>query len=393
MDPAPGEFALNEEELVNFGGAQLKKTHDVAIRLIQLYYGTAPKRVYFYGNSQGGHEGLIVAQRWPEDYDGVVSIHPAYNFTPLQLSGLHLGQVLYRSPEAWLSPAKVQLIAAAVLRTCDNLDGLTDGIIGNVAGCRGAFKLHLLRCEGGQDTGNGCLSDEQIRTAQAFDEPTTFGFNLQGEVPSFARWPLLTGAFTGGPSFMGLGMKPVASSPPAPTDAFLLFMADQLVRYMVLRDPSYNSMSFDPVKHVAELQRVSKLIDASDPNLDAFRSRGGKLLLLHGTVDMAIAPENTVAYYERLAKRYGANPLRAFARFYLVPGFGHGDGPFQMRWDGLTVLDRWVDAGEEPQNQVVSDAAQSTVGRTRPLCDYPTWPQYVGKGDPNIAVNFRCVGH
>ena len=392
MDPAPGEFALNEEELVNFGGAQLKKTHDVALRLIQQYYGAPPQRVYFYGNSQGGHEGLIVAQRWPNDYDGVVSIHPAYDFTPLQLSGLHLGQVLYRSPEAWLSPAKVQLIAAAVLRTCDKLDGLADGIIGDVAGCRVAFKLDSLRCEDGKDSGSGCLSDEQIKTARAFDQPTVFGFTLQGELGSFARWPLLTGAFTGGPSFMGLGLSPKPSTPPAPTDAFLLFMADQLVRYMASHDPSAVSLNFVPGQHVEELKRVSNLIDANDPNLDAFRAHGGKLLLLHGTIDMAIAPENTVSYYDRLLKRYGVEPLHTFTRFYMVPGFGHGDGTFQMRWDGLTALDKWADAGKEPLNQVVTDGAPTTAGRARPLCEYPAWPRYGGTGDPKAAASFVCTG-
>jgi pimeloyl-ACP methyl ester carboxylesterase len=391
MDPAPGAFALNEEELENFGGAQLKKTHDVALELIRHYYGSAPKRIYFYGNSQGGHEGLVVAQRWPNDYDGIVAIHPAYDFTALQLSGLHLGQVLYKSPQAWLSPPKVQLIANAVLRACDGLDGLGDGIIGNVSGCRDAFKLDLLRCEGGKDTGNGCLSDEQIKTARAFDEPTVFGFKLQGEVSPFARWPLLTGAFTGGPSFMGLGMSPAPSSPPAPTDAFLLFMADQLVRYMVLRDPSYNSLNFEPARHVDQLQRISKLVDANDADLDVFRARGGKLLLLHGTVDMAIAPENTVAYYDRLVKRYGRERLRTFTRFYMVPGFGHGDGAFQMRWDGLTAIDQWADAGKEPLDQVATDAAAPTAGRTRPLCEYPAWARYVGSGDANAAGSFRCT--
>ena len=133
MDPAPGAFALNEEELESFGGAQLKKTHDVALELIRHYYGSAPKRIYFYGNSQGGHEGLVVAQRWPNDYDGIVEIHPAYDFTALQLSGLHLGQVLPNRPQTWLSPPKVQLIATAVLRACDGLDGLGDDVVGNVA--------------------------------------------------------------------------------------------------------------------------------------------------------------------------------------------------------------------------------------------------------------------
>jgi len=389
-DPAPAKFGLNEEELENFGSAQLKKTHDVARELIRHYYGAAPKRVYFYGNSQGGHEGLIVAQRWPKDYDGVVSIHPAYNFVPLQLSGLHLGKALYKSPGAWLSPAKVQLIASAVVRSCDSLDGVADGIIGNVAGCRQAFNLNTLRCEGGKDAGEGCLSDEQIATARAFDQKIDLGVTLQGGVSSFARWPLLTGAFSGGPGPLGLGMRPGPSAPPTLGDAFVYFMADQMVRYMAVRDPAYNSLSFEPSKHAEALQRVSSLIDASDANLDAFRARGGKLILLHGTVDMAIPPENTVDYHDRLLKRYGKDPLRDFTRFYMVPGFGHGDGSFQLRWDGLTALDRWV-GGAEPLNQVGTDSARSTAGRTRPLCEYPSWPRYAGNGDVYAAASFRCT--
>ncbi len=168
-------------------------------------------------------------------------------------------------------------------------------------------------------------------------------------------------------------------------------MADQMVRYMALQDPSFNSLRFEPAQHVAELQRLSKLIDANDANLDKFRAHGGKLLLLHGTVDMAIAPENTVAYYDRLLKRYGAGPLRTFTRFYMVPGFGHGDGPFQMHWDGLTAMDQWVAAGKEPLNQVVTDSAKATAGRARPLCEYPAWPRYVGSGDANTATSFKCV--
>jgi pimeloyl-ACP methyl ester carboxylesterase len=391
-DPAPAKFGLNDEELANFGGAQLKKTHDVAREAMRRYYGASPKRVYFYGNSQGGHEGLIVAQRWPKDYDGVVAIHPAYNFTALQLSGLHVGKALYKSPGAWLAPAKVQLIADAVLRSCDSLDGTADGIIANVTGCRQTFNVTTLRCEGGKDAGEGCLSDEQLATARAIDARIDLGVALQGGISSFAGWPLLTGAFAGAPSPFGFGMAPTPSAPPTMMrDGFLYFMADQLIRYMVMRDPAYNSLSFEPAKHADGLKRVSNLIDASDDNLDAFRARGGKLILLHGTVDMAIPPGNTVDYHERLLKRYGNDRLREFERFYLVPGFGHGDGPFLMRWDGLTALDRWADAGVQPVNQVATDSAPPSAGRTRPLCEFPTWPRYLGSADANAAASFRCT--
>lgn len=389
---AVAAFALNAEELANYGGAQLKKVRDAAMVVVRARYGSAPRRLYFYGSSQGGHEGLIVAQRWPHDYDGVVAIHPAYDFVALQLSGLHLAQVLYRTPGAWLSPEKIALLAAAVLRTCDGLDGVRDGLISNVAGCRSAFQLETLRCPSGADEGPHCLSDPQLGSVRAFDSAFEFGFELPDGVHGFGRWPILQGGF--GPGAVrggGLGTRAVPDEPPNAQDAMIFIMADQLVRFMVMRDAHYRSLQFDPDRHVGPLQALSRIIDANSADLDAFRARGGKLLLMHGTVDTVIAPENSIAYYERLAERYGGSALRQFTRFYLVPGFGHGDGPFQVSWDSLRALDEWVEQGREPVNQVAVDTALATAGRSRPLCEYPSWPQYHGSGDVDDARSYRCV--
>jgi len=389
--PTSAEFALNAEAAANFGGAQLKKVHDVAIRIIMEFYKSAPRRLYFYGNSQGGHEGLTVAQRWPQDYAGVVAVHPAYDFTALQLSGIHLGQALYRTPASWLSPEAVKLIATAVLNTCDELDGVKDGIISNIAQCRIQFHLETLRCPDAQPAGPQCLSDAQIQTVQTFDEPTVFGFAVSG-LTEFPRWPLLEGAFTAPVTegFFGLGSTPTPGVPPGRKDAFVYIMGDQLVRFMVMKDPAYDSLQFKPAQHAAELAALSKQMDASDPNLDAFKAHGGKLLLMHGTVDMAISPHNTVAYYTRLEQRYPGQELSQFVRFYMVPGFGHGDGAFQVSWDSVSALDAWVEKGEVPSGQIATDTATATAGRSRPLCDYPSWPRYVGQ-DPNSAASFKCV--
>ncbi|MBI4165925.1 MAG: tannase/feruloyl esterase family alpha/beta hydrolase [Acidobacteria bacterium] len=381
-------FATNAEALENFGGAQLKKVHDVAIQMIWKYYGRAPSRIYFYGSSQGGHEGLTVAQRWPMDYDGVVSIHPAYNLTALQLSGLGIAQRLYRHPGAWLSPLKSTLIANAVLKTCDALDGLADGVIANVNACRAAFDVHKLVCPGGRDEGPECLSNAQIATAEFISGETTFGFSVSG-ITGFGGWPILEGAGTNGSGF-GFGTKPVPDRPPAKGDAGVWIMADQLVRYMVIGDPTFDSLTFEPSQHIAAIQHISHLIDASSPDLDAFRWRGGKLLLMHGTVDMAIPPSNSIAYYERLRDRYGTG-LKDFVRFYMAPGFGHGPGPFVVSWDSLTTLDRWVDSGQSPRPQTVQDVTPEHGGRSRPLCEYPLWPKYRGSGDPNAVESFVCT--
>jgi feruloyl esterase len=385
---ADASFATNDEALANFGGGQLKKTHDVAVDLIKRFAGRAPHRMYFEGNSQGGHEGFLVLQRWPKDYDGVVAIHPVYNITALQLDGVHLGQALYGRPGAWLSPSKTKTIYDAVMKACDALDGAQDRVIANVAGCRAAFDVQSLRCPNGADGGDACLSDVQLGAVRAFDSEYRLGFELMDGVDRFARWPLLEGGSTA--AFFNLGQSPTASNPPSPSDAFAYVMGDQMVRHMALRDPKVDTLAFDAAQHVPRLQRVSRILDANSVQLEPFRDRGGKLLLLHGTADMAVPPQNTIDYWQRLVAHFGDAPLRAFARFYVVPGFGHGDGPFVATWDWLGALDAWVEQGRSPENLVTTDAAPATAGRTRPLCDYPAWPKYRGAGDVNAATSFAC---
>ncbi len=379
-----GQFALNAEALANFAGDQLKKTHDVALALIRLRYGAPPKRMYFQGNSQGGHEGFIVIQRWPRDYDGVVAIHPAYDLIPLSIDGDLIGQALYNQPGAWVSPAKMAALSAAVYRACDGLDGLVDGVIANVKACAAAFHVEALRCPGGLDAGPDCLSDRQIRTLQTFDREGILGVTLQGGIDRIGRLPVFEG---GDARRYGLGPDP---SPAKGVGAGYAF-GQQMVRYMAMRDPSYEPLTFVPAEHAEVLKRLSAQIDASADDISAFERRGGKLLLMHGTSDMLVTPYNTIAYYERLSRRFGQDRLRRFVRFYMAPGFGHGDGLFQVGWDSLETLDAWSDQGRAPGPQAVIDTNRETAGRAMPLCEYPTWPRYDGHGDPKAASSFGCV--
>jgi feruloyl esterase len=382
--PEFGQFALNAEALANFAGDQLKKTHDVALAVIRLRYDSAPKRVYFQGNSQGGHEGFIVIQRWPQDYDGVVAIHPAYDLVALSVDGDLLGQAIYNQPGDWVSPAKVAALSAAVYRACDGLDGLVDGVIANVKACRNTFHVQDLRCPGGMDAGPDCLSDRQIHTLQTFDHDTLLGVTLQGGVDRIGRLPIFEG---GDARRYNLGPDP---NPAKGVGAGVAF-GQQMVRYMAMRDPAYDPLAFVPADHAAVLTRLSAEIDASADDISAFERRGGKLLLLHGTSDMLVTPYNTIAYYDRLSRRFGRDRLRRFVRFYMAPGFGHGDGPFQIGWDSLDVLDAWSDQGRAPGPQTVVDTNRETAGRALPLCEYPTWPRYDGHGDPKAAGSFGCV--
>jgi pimeloyl-ACP methyl ester carboxylesterase len=160
-----GSFGMDDEALLNFGKQSVKKAHDAALAVIQKAYGRRPDRFYFIGGSQGGHEALDAAARYPQDYDGVVAHYPAYNVTMLHLGSLNVGKALYADGgAASINPQKTKLIGDAVYAKCDALDGAKDGLVSNVAGCNSVFDVSALRCPNGADTGDTCLSDAQIKT-------------------------------------------------------------------------------------------------------------------------------------------------------------------------------------------------------------------------------------
>ena len=388
---ADGSFATNDETLANFGGDQIKKTHDAVLAIIKARYGATPARVYFAGNSQGGHETLLAIQRWPQDYDGAIATHPVYDFTMVQIDGNYLARKAYANHGAgWLNPNKVKMLQAAVMDACDGLDGVKDGIISNVAACRKAFHISTLRCPGGVDSGDSCLSDAQIEFVNTLNSPLQLDFALAHGLNSFPRWPILEGGdWT---DLFTLGHRAQPSVPPTPTVDFgLAVLSDPMIRFFVTKDPNFNSLTFDPNHYQQRLVELSNLIDANNPDLSAFKNRGGKLLLMHGTVDTAVSPYNTINYYNRMVGEFGQSSLDDFVRFYMVPGFGHGTGQFIASWDSLGALENWVEHGAAPGELVVTDSTPGHNGRSMPMCVYPKWPRYNGTGDVNAASSFTCV--
>ncbi|PKE28560.1 tannase/feruloyl esterase family alpha/beta hydrolase [Rahnella sp. AA] len=383
-------FTLNAEAWENFSGAQIKKTHDVAVALITQAYGKKPSRMYFQGNSQGGHEALAAIQRFPLDYDGAIAIHPVYNVVELHMAGISIGQAIYNTPGAWISPLKAALIANAVTGACDKLDGLADGVVANTDACSATFKLTHLRCPDGKDTGNNCLSDTQISLLQMLNKPIPLGVKLPtGD--HFARWPVLLGADA--PGLVSVFGNSADKPQPAGNNLIISFpymMGDEAVRYEVTRDASFDSLTFNPATHEARLQELAAQVDNNDADISAFVHHGGKLLLMHGMADVSVPPGNTVAYYEKLRTRFGEKELHQFARLYLAPGFTHSSGVFRVSWDSLGALDKWVDHGIDPGQQVMIDTNKATAGREMPLCDYPLYPRYKGTGDSKSAVSFAC---
>jgi hypothetical protein len=246
-----------------------------------------------------------------------------------------------------------------------------------------------LRCEGGADTGDNCLSDPQIRTVEAINSPFTLSFPLAGGLTTYPGWPILEGAtFTSNT----LGGSAVPSRPPSAEDAFELRPADATIRYIITRDLTLDPLAFDPTQWATRIVQVSNILDANSVDLTHFMAKGGKLILAVGSIDDSIPSHNSVDYYNRLVAQFGQSTLDSFVRFYYIPGFGHASGVFNAKFDSLSALDAWVDRGQAPGTLLAVDGNPANNGRTRPVCVYPSWPKYNGSGDVNSASSFSCVG-
>ncbi|MFI9813878.1 tannase/feruloyl esterase family alpha/beta hydrolase [Saccharothrix variisporea] len=386
-----GSFAVNDEALRNFAGDALKKTRDAALFLVGRHYGRPPVHSYFAGGSSGGREGLAVAQRWPADFDGVISAYPAWNAASLDLFFGYQARLLAQ-PGAFPGPAKQALLHRAVIAACDGRDGVRDGVVSDEAGCR--FDPRSLRCADGADLGDSCLSDAQLQAVRAMSEPLRWDYPIGSGERGYPGFPFLSGADMTTP-LLGLGTQAPANPMPK-TAGYGVQFWEQWVKYFVTRDPAYDSLSLDPRtpgKWQQRISELSRLQDVNDPDLRPFADAGGKLLLVHGTADELVSHRSTVDYFRRVEQTTGKGATQRFARLYLVPGANHVnvDAAFAAGWDSVTALENWVEHHRPPVAQVVTDKNPSAGGRTRPLCQYPAWPRYVGAGDPDSARSYVCT--
>ena len=403
-----GSFGVNDEAVQNFSGDALKKTRDAAVYLIDARYAVkAPKRAYFAGGSSGGREALAVVQRWPQDWDGSIVLYPAWAAASLDLQFGRITRSL-AAPGAYLDQAKRKVLLNAVLAACDTLDGVADGLISNVAACNTTFNPATatvngtaLRCAGGADTGDTCLSDAQISALNVYNTPITFGYSLasgETQYPGFNVYGADLGVANASalqPTVTTLALGTSQPASPMPTTApYLSVFWDQWIRYFVTRDSNYNSLTVDPQNPGSLQARISQLTGLQDVNktdLSAFNARGGKILMAHGMADALVSTRSTEQYYQRLQATMGASAVANFVRFYEIPGYGHAVSTvYNASWDSLTTLENWVENGVTPPAQTVADTA-GVPGRTRPLCEYPGFPRYNGSGDVNAASSFTCA--
>jgi feruloyl esterase len=380
-------FARNPEERRNFAHDGLKKTHDAAVFVMERWYGTRPSRMFFLGGSTGGREAYSVVQRWPEDYDGVLGAYAGWDPIELDLQYARVSQAIY-AKGGFLTRSKTRLLAQSVMKACDALDGLQDGIIGNVAACH--FDPATMLCPPGGKR-KYCFTPQELRTIQTFATEQKTAQPLWNGVQTIPGFNVLAGADLTG--FMGLLHHP-EHPPKFFLNSFYYVISDRVLRFFLTGDDHFNVLTFDTTtggKYAGDLLTQSHVFAASDPDLTRFAQHGGKFLMLHGTTDATIPTNASVMYYRMVQGRMSQEEMDRFLRFYLIPGFGHGRGAFKAGFDALGVLDRWLDPGVAPKDLVVVDNNKGSGGRTRPLCVYPAWPKYKGSGDVNAANSFLCA--
>ena len=369
-------FAVDPLALNDYAYLSVHRTFQVGREIVRTYYAANETKNYFFGCSNGGREGLIAAQRWPQDFDGIIAAAPATHLQSLFLGFTRTNKRIL-APGGNLSTAKLATLNHAVLAACDAQDGAADGVLGQPQACR--FDPATLRC-GGQDS-DACLTDPQIDTVKALYGPYDVAGKryLQGFLPgSETTWD---GTQTG----------QITEALPRYSNLF----ADQWVRYFVTQDPNAKAQNFEPERWLPRISQLALLSDATDATLTNFKAREGKLILYHGLADAAISPKDTQDYYQQVVQAAGGQAQgNGFVRAYFNPGVGHcSGGPGADTVDLLTPLVNWVEKGIDPATTPIT-ATKQADGRTvmsRPLCAYPSYPRYKGAGPMGEAASFTCA--
>lgn len=389
----PQAFALNAEALENFAHASYKKVRDVAVVITQRAYGRKPDKLYFMGSSEGGREGLTMAQRYPNDFDGIFSRVPVISWTGLQHAGLRDGLAIRE--DAWLSPAHTKLVHEAVLAACDAADGLVDGLIANPLGCRQRFDAGQLRCRG--SASNTCLTDAQIKAVQTLHTALKMPITLANGVSQYpARGPsgedIPSFGPTGGWQSWWLGTEPPAF-PPKMSNGIAWFYGAGAIQYFYARDPNADLTRYTMQANASRVMEVSNLMDSTDPDLSKFHAHGGKLVMLEHLADYAQSPYAGIEYFAAVQEKMGQATTKKFARLFAAPGVDHVGAGAPANVDMLSVLVDWVERGKAPETlEVVEQEVKAPfpVKRALPLCQWPLWPRFKA-GPINSASSFECV--
>jgi feruloyl esterase len=359
-------FAIGHpEKLIDFG---YRAVHELAVKakaIITAYFQRRPRVSYWNGCSTGGRQGLMSAQRYPEDFDAIIAGAPANYHTHLQASGIARALPRLLDPSRTVSVAKLALVNGAVLDACDARDGVKDGLLNDPRAC--TFDVSVLLCKGAD--AETCLTAAQVASVKEHYEAVKLRNGQEvfpGKDPgSETAWgALAVGEIVG----------------PAPGSF-----------QIVHDDPNWDPRTFDLERDLRLAdERVGVFTNAINPDLRAFKARGGKLLLYHGWNDGLISAGNSIKYFNSVLEKMGRDQQN-WLRLFMVPGMGHcrgGEGPNQIQW--MAALERWHESGKPPDRIDAVRVTDARVDMTRPLCPYPQVAQYTGVGSTNDTANFVC---
>jgi serine/threonine protein kinase len=400
-DTDSGWALRHPEKIIDFGYRAIHEMTEKSKQIIQVFYGQRPSWSYFEGCSNGGREGLIEAQRFPEDYQGILA-----GASPMSMHLLAAG--LFNNgidSESYIPPNKLHTIGAAVLAACDALDGITDGILNDPRQCH--FDPSILLCRGADSP--SCLTAPQVAQLHKI---------YQGLQTSSGE-ELFPGYLPGGEEG-DEGWKAWITGP-KPEHGWNFILGRGVFRDMVFSDPTWDhrTIKAEQADQIAN-DRMGPILSSTDPDLRRFQARGGKLILYHGWSDPESPGLVSVDYYDALLATMGRPEVDQFARLYMAPGMQHcyaGPGPnffgqfdpsaLSANADQLSIpmdpehnislaLQRWVEQGIAPDTLIATKYVNDSdpgagVKMTRPLCPYPKVAVYMGSGDTNEASNFVCI--
>ena len=383
------------DRITDWGSRSIHAISGPARRIVEQVQGAKPRRAYFYGCSTGGHQAYAEIQHYPEDFDGVIAGAPGNN--RIRLNAGFLWQFLAnRQPgdnaTAIIPAAKLPLITKAVIAACDANDGVTDGVVDDPRTCR--FDPTTIACTANEAD---CLTPPQVAALRKMYQGPR---NPRTGAQVYPGWPPGSEALTVSPQGSPLSGWHQYWGGAEPTRAAFW-------RHWVFRDPAWDWWSFDFDRHLATAdERVGRMVDQINPDITAFKVRGGKAIVYQGWQDPVVNALDTIAYYEQVRVRQGSqHETDGFFRLFMVPGMGHcvgGTGAtnfgnqnapapvLDAEHDLLSALDAWVDKGAAPSRLVASRVVNGATVRTRPLCAYPLKATYVGTGSTDDAASFVC---
>jgi Tannase and feruloyl esterase len=391
-DMANPTWALGHPARVtDFGYRGVHEMTQIAKSIIKAFYGSGPGHSYFLGCSNAGRQALMEAQRFPQDYDGILAGAPANYWTRAGIWTSELAATMKHG--GYIPSAKLATVERTVNAACDARDGVADGILNDPRDCH--FDPAALLCKAGDS--DQCLTAAQVGVLRSLYAGP---HDAQGHLiyPGF-----LPGAESGRDGWALWIMGP------APAQGMEFAFAHGYFSNIIFSKPDWDfkDIDLDGALHAAET-KTARILNATDPDLSAFASRGGKLILYHGWNDPALPALNTVNYYESVVRHMGARATTDFTRLYMVPGMHHctgGPGPDSFGQNGPAehtdpqhdielALEQWVEKAVAPSSIIATKYVDNDIGKgvriTRPLCPYPQAAQWTGRGSTDDAANFVC---